>query len=402
MNNVFSSGRSNYRKKINSVIIAIVLIIFIFDRYYLDALIGPVLTNLLIILLVLHLTLGIKKTFRKVGASIRSLLYLPLRIVKKSVGYRSSQSFAKDNVEKKNRKTVKAIATLQPYLKFIVIILFAIGLMTAFFYYLNRKDNCVNPYEVKDTSSRKEIVRICDNALYRGSIKIVNDKEFPDLFRFYLNKESKPDKVRQSVRVFTKDGSDYVSIVSLIDYKSWNNSAIGIFRKGKESYSTIFKKTFKDNQGRWVNIDFGEDYSTRDPYFYLSYSGEGFTISGDIGYLGCYGRCRMLWWDFYDWDSNKKTYVLSNNKHIDNFKKLLESYEEWDKTTCLDEANLSESISNLYSIRKNKEHICTDNVGGPYTTPGQAEMLLKGIKAIKMIIGGENVSNSQVDKIKID
>lgn len=402
MNKAFSSGGNNYRKKINSIIIAIVLIIFIFDRYYLDAIIGPVLTNLLIVLVVLHLTLGIKKTFRKVGISILSLFYLPVRIIKKSFGYRSSQLIAKDDVEKKNRKTVKAIVTLQPYLKFIVIILFAIGLMTAFFYYLNRKDNCVNPYEVKDTSSRKEIVRICDNTLYRGSIKIVNDKEFPDFFRFYLNKDSKPENVVQYVRVSEFEKQEYVTIKSVIDYTSWIDSSIGIYHKDGNKYNLIFKKTFSDNWGRWVNIDFGEDYTTRDTLFYLSSHGEGFTISGDLGYLGCLGACRMLWWDYYDWDASKKTFVLVNNKHVENFKELLKDYEDVDKNKCSWEVNVSESITALYPLRKNKEKLCSDDAVQPYTTPGQAEMLLKGIKAIKMIINGENIPMSMVGSIQLD
>lgn len=281
----------------------------------------------------------------------------------------------------------------------IVLIIVAIVSASAFFYWLNSKNDCINPYEVKDSTSGKEAIRLCGSAFYRGSIKIVDSKEFPDLFKFYLNKDSKPDKVKQSVRVFTKDKTEYVSIVSLIDYNSWNNSAIAIYKKNEDGYVPIFKKTFTDNQGRWVNIQFGEDYTTRDPYFYLSQPGEGFTISGDLGYLGCLGACRMLWWDFYDWDSDKKMFVLSNNKHADNFKKLLESYQDLDKNTCLNETNLNKSIAELYPFRKDKQKFCGDEAIVPYTTPEQAEMLLKGIKAIKKIIGGENISITEVDSV---
>lgn len=299
----------------------------------------------------------------------------------------------------------KSRSSSQPLLKLISLVIFIVCLITGiYFFNANNKEVvvCTNPYEVKDSTSGHDAIKICDNAFYRGDVKIVDDKEFPDLFGFSLGKDKKPDKVKQFVRVFRKEKTDYISIVSVIDYTSWINSAIGIYRKDDDKYSTIFKKSFDDNQGRWVNIEFGEDYTTRDPYFYLSSRGEGFSISGDLGYLGCYGACRMLWWDYYDWDSSKEMFVLSNNKHAENFKKLLENYEDLDKTKCLDEANVSESISTLYPLRKNKDKICSDNSVVPYTTPEQAAMLLKGIKAIKMIIAGENIPMSMIGDIKLD
>lgn len=296
-------------------------------------------------------------------------------------------------------KLSKRFITAIPFFKFIAIILFATSLL-AVVYYKNNKNICVNPFELKDFTSRKETVRICNNALYRGSTKVVDKSEYPDLFEFFLNKDSEPNEVRQFVRVFEKDNQEYVSVISLIDYTSWNNSSIGIYQKENDKYKLIFKKSFDDNQGRWVNIEFGEDFASRNNVFSLSLRGEGITISGDIGYLGCLGACRLLWWDFYDWDSSKNTYVLANNKHPENFKKLLENYEEFDKTTCLYEANISESISSLYPIRKNKEKICSDFVQEPSTNVKQAEFLLKGIRAIESIIDGENISMSQVDKVK--
>lgn len=284
-------------------------------------------------------------------------------------------------------------------------VLLAVCLLAGIYYYntsYKHKVICLNPYELKDSSSGEDPVRICDNVLYRGTTKIVGKSEFPDLFQFLLNKDSKPDEVKQYVRVFEKDKQEYVSMKSVIDYASWNNSAIGIYRKEENKYILVFKKAFNDNQGRWVNIEFGEDQSTRDSVFYILSQGEGISISGDIGYLGCLGRCRLLWWDYYDWDSKKKTFVLANNKYPENFKSLLENYKEWDKTTCFDEANISESISSLYPIRKDKEKFCSDNAQVPYTSSGQAEMLLKGIKAIEKIINGENIPMSEVSKIKLD
>ena len=299
-------------------------------------------------------------------------------------------------------KIFKIFTKVKPLTKFIVIILFAICFLAVINFYKNNKNNCLNPFELKDFTSRKEAIRICNDTLYRGSMKVVSKNEYPDLFEFLLNKDTKPDEVKQYVRVFEKDKQEYVSMKSVIDYTSWNDSSIGIYRKEKNDYSLIFKKSFNDNLGRWVNIEFGEDYSIKDPYFYLNYPGEGFTISGDIGYLGCLGRCRLLWWDYYEWNKDKKTFVLANNKHPEDFKKLLDNYKEWDKTTCLDEAKVSKSISSLYPIRKNKEKICSDDSQVPYTEPGQAEMLLKGLKAIELILAGKNIPMSEVKNVKIN
>jgi len=297
---------------------------------------------------------------------------------------------------------IKKIAKVKPFPKFLALILLAIILISASYFYKIQKDNCVNPFELKDFTAGIETVRICNDTLYRGSTKVVGKEEYPDLFEFLLNEDSKPEKVKQYVRVFEKEKQEYISMKTVIDYASWNDSSIGIYRKEGKEYKLIFKKAFDDNQGRWVNIEFGEDYTSRDSYFYLSSTGEGMSISGDLGYLGCLGRCRLLWWDYYDWNASKKTFVLANNKHPENFKRLLEDYEEKDKNTCLDEANVPESISSLYPIKKNKERICSDKAIEPATTLGQAEMLLKGKEAIRLIINGENIPLSEVDKVKIN
>lgn len=282
----------------------------------------------------------------------------------------------------------------------ILLVIFSL-IIGSYFYISNKhKQGCFNPYEVKDSSSRKEQIRNCDDVLYRGSLKVVEKKDYPDLFQYVFNGE-KPQPVTQSVRVFERDNDEYVSVKSLVDYRTWNTSAIGVFRKEKDKYTLVFKKTFEDNVGRWVNIEFGEDTTSRDSYFYINTPGEGISISGDIGYLGCLGACRMLWWDFYDWDSAKRTYVLANNKHPENFKLLLKNYEDLDKSTCKAEADIEESISSLYPTRKDKEKYCSDAVQVPFTSAGEAEMLLRGIKAINLILQGQNIPRSEVSKISL-
>lgn len=283
----------------------------------------------------------------------------------------------------------------------LLLIIIASGL---YFGYTKNKKECVNPFELKDFTSGKERVLVCGDTIYRGNLAVVNKKEFPDLFQFLLNdkKDTKPDKVSQYVRVFEDNKKTYVSIKSVIDYESWNNNALGVFRKEKNSYKLVFKKSFKDNPGRWVDIVFGEDYISRNNVFSLNMHGIGMSISGDIGYLGCYGACRMLWADYYEWSSDKGTFVLANNKSPDQFKALLKGYQEYDNTKCQSESDVNEPISALYLTRKDKEKICSDDAIAPYTTSGQAAMLLKGIKAINFIIGGKNIGIGQVKDIKLD
>ncbi len=288
------------------------------------------------------------------------------------------------------------------FLLLLIIVLFGVSGFTQDSEKTQETDSCFNPYELKDSTAGVEAVRICENTLYRGNLKVVHKDEFKDLFEYSYGEDSEPDKVTQYVRVFERDKQEYVSLKSVFDSVTWNQSAIGIYRKEGDAYKQIFKKGFEENTGRWVDIEFGEDVSFRDPYFYLNQKGDGISISGDIGYLGCYGACRMLWWDFYDWDERKKTYVLSNNKHPESFKKLLESYEDFDKNTCMNEASVDAVISELYPLRKDKVKICTDTDIEPTTTVAQAEMLLKGIKAINRIIEGENISMNEVKDIELD
>lgn len=261
--------------------------------------------------------------------------------------------------------------------------------------------NCKIPFEVKNFSSSNDVIKICDGIFYKGETKIVSKDEYPDLFEFVLDKDSKPEKVDQYVRVFNRDNGEYVSIKSFIDYSSWYKSSIGIYRKENNKYVLIFKKSFDENSGRWVNIEFGEDRMIIDPVISINYPDKGIAISGDIGYLGCLGGCRLLWWDYYEWDSVQKTYILANNKRSEYFKNLLADYEEFNNTYCSKNAGVSKSISDLYQLRKNKEKICSDDALVPAATVKEAEMLLKGIKAIKSIIDGKNIPMSEVGNIKI-
>lgn len=291
-----------------------------------------------------------------------------------------------------NQISIKRITVLA------LIIVFSASLYS----FKKTQSECINPLELKDFTTGTEKIEVCGDKIYRGKTVVISKGEFPDLFEHKLNADSKSTRLKQYIRVFEKDKKEYVSIKSIIDYVSWNNSAIGIYRKTDDGYVEIFKRDFSDNQGRWVDIEFGEDYSYRDSYFYLNAHGEGLTVSGDIGYLGCYGACRLLWWDYYEWDSDKKTFALANNKHQEEFKKLLENYEDFDETKCQDEAGVDKSIPELYKTRKGKNKICNDDVVEPATTVEQAEILLKGMKAIEMILEGRNISISEVEKVEID
>lgn len=293
-----------------------------------------------------------------------------------------------------------------PIIKIVFFIVVIIGVTSggvAIFKLRKTENICVNPYQLKDFTASKEIVRFCGDALYKGSNKVVSKSEFPDLFEYVNSGDGKSYPVEQDVRLFNDKSDEFVSFKSFINYYSWTNSAIGVYRKEGNKYNLVFKKSFKDNPGRWVSISFGDDYLSRDSVFFLSKSGSGMVISGDIGMLGCMGACRLLWWDYYEWDTNKKMYVLANNKHPEAFKKVLENYEEWDKTTCQTPTiKKPKTVTELYPLRKDKEKLCSDDAIEPATTTKEAEMLLKGIKAVKSIINGENIGLSQVKDVILD
>lgn len=273
-------------------------------------------------------------------------------------------------------------------------VLLFIIIITSLKYFLSSKNNCVNPFEVQDyTESKKESVRICGDKLFRGSIEVVSRSQFPDLFEYKLNKDKEPVKTEHRIRIFSREkNSEYVSIISVIDWATWFNSSIGIYRKEGSTYKQVFKRTFSDNGGRWVYI------------YFLSSQPESYndilTISGDLGYLGCYS-CRINWTDYYDWSDSQKTFVMANNKHTEEFKKLLEEYETNDITICKNEANLDESITNLYPTRKGKKKFCSDSAVVPYTSFDQATIFLKTKKAIGEIIDGKNISINEVKNIKL-
>jgi len=275
-------------------------------------------------------------------------------------------------------------------------LLFLFGLFIASYIYsiLPKIAPCKNPFEVRDYISTRGPVQICNGAFYRGSIKITDIKQFPDLFQFKLSTKNEIESTKQYVRVYEMDKTEVISIISTIDYLTWFNTSIGVYRKEGKSYKQIFKKTFADHMGRYADIRFvpsGDE---------TGYDLNAFFISGDLGWLGCYG-CRINWKDYYSWDSYSKTYVLSNNKYPNEFKKLLTEYEENDQKICRNENGLDDSITNLYSSRMKSEKYCGDNAIAPYTSSGQATIFLKGKQAIKKILDGQNISVNEVSKIKL-
>lgn len=275
-----------------------------------------------------------------------------------------------------------------------LLIIFCFFLILIFSYRYFSKSSCTNPFEVQDyTESKKEVVKICGDKFFRGNIEVVNKSKFPDLFEYKLNKDKDPVNTEHRIRIFSKEkGSEYVSIISVIDWTTWLNSSIGIYRKEGNTYKQVFKRTFSDNNGRWIYIHF----LSSEPMFYNNI----LSISDDLGYLGCYS-CRINWTDYYDWSDSEKTFVLANNKHSFEFKKLLEEYETNDVTICKNEANLDESITNLYQYRNGNEKFCGDSAEVPFTSSGQATIFLKAKKAIGEIINGKNFSIKDVENIKL-
>lgn len=270
---------------------------------------------------------------------------------------------------------------------FIIVVLF---FLLAKEYYLNNR--CSNPFELRDyTKKKNEFVKICKDVIIRGKSRVLQKKEYQDLFQIKVAKKYEPTK--QYIRVFELEGKEYVSIISVADYSFWVKSAIGIYRKENNSYKPIFAKGFEENHGRYSNIVF----STSD---YDDYH-QGLVISGDVGHLGCYG-CRINWHDFYNWDSTKKTYVVSNNKRADEFRNLLKEYEEQDVRSCNNTSASGKSISELYPKRKDKEKFCDDSAVVPYVSSDQVAIFLKAKKAIEKILEGENISIKDIKNISLE
>lgn len=269
-------------------------------------------------------------------------------------------------------------------------ILFFVIIITSLKFFLLANNNCVNPFEVRDyRMSKKEIVKICNNKLYFGSKKIVDKKDYQDLFEYKVSDKFEPTE--QHVIIFEQSNKTYVSVISIVNGVSWYRSAIGVYRKNSNNFELVFKKDFSENKGRYSEINF----------FSMDEKGagiKGLTISRDVGHLGCYG-CLMEWTDYYDWDQNKQTFVLSNNKHAFEFSKLLEKYQNEDESACNDVNYAKASITELYKYRKGIEKFCDDNAIVPYISSDQATIFLKAKKAIGEIINGKNISIEDLESI---
>lgn len=252
--------------------------------------------------------------------------------------------------------------------------------------------SCTNPFEVRDyTSSRKEIIKVCNDKLYFGSSEVVDKKDYQDIFEYKITDKFEP--TQQHVRIFEQNNKTYVSIISIVNGVSWYKSAIGIYRENNNSFKLVFKKDFFENKGRYSEINF---FSVDEKGLGIS----GLSISGDVGHLGCYG-CLMEWTDYYDWDQSKQTFVLSNNKHTFEFNKLLEKYQNEDETACNDSDYTKSSITELYIYRKGMEKFCGNNAIAPFISSDMATMFLKAKKAIGEIISGKNISIKEVENIKL-
>ncbi len=272
-----------------------------------------------------------------------------------------------------------------------LLIIFCFILILIFSYRYFSKSSCTNPFEVRDyTLSKKETIKVCNGKIYYGSTKITDKKDYKDLFEYKIGDNYEPTE--QRIRIFKQKNETNISIISYVNGVSWNKSAMGIYRRVNNSFKLIFKKDFSENLGRYSDVNFSTDET--------GYDINGLSISGDVGHLGCYG-CLIEWTDYYDWDLNKQTFVLSNNKHTIEFNKLLEKYQNEDATACNDSDYSKASITELYNYRKGMEKFCGDNAIIPYISSDHATMFLKAKEAIKRIIKGENIYIDQIKNISI-
>jgi hypothetical protein len=256
---------------------------------------------------------------------------------------------------------------------------------------ITHKENCTNAFSVQDyTESKKGSIKICDKAVYYNDSKIVDDKENSELFHYKLS--NKIEDTKQYVRIFEDNKQTYIGIISVIDYASWFKSTISVYKKEPVGFKEIFKLPFKDVPGRFAKISFVN---------YNLFDYHNIEVSGDVGYLGCYG-CLINWVDYYRWDSKKQNFVLVNNQHKREFEDLLKRFEEQNQSACLETSGTPGVISELYPARKDSKGFCDDRAIVPYITTKQAKTLLQAIRAAKLIIKNDNISSKEVKNIVIE
>jgi len=256
-----------------------------------------------------------------------------------------------------------------------------------------KDESCKNPTKYEDYLTKDKRLLICKDTIKYGNTIVAKKEELPDLFVYKFNDNEDWAATYEAV-AYKIQNDEYIAIFPVINPQSWYKRSGYVFQKEDNSYKLIFERNFDSLEGRWTGVRFDENGSVFDPSVIV--------VNQDLGALGYDGQ-RIRWTDFYEWNANKKTYDLANNKMGYRMKDIIEASDEIDGTACgIESASMKgKKISDLYAIKKENDHFCDDNSPVPYITNGQATLFLKTRKALIENTQGKNYSFNDIDSIEL-
>lgn len=255
------------------------------------------------------------------------------------------------------------------------------------------QENCKNPTKLEDYTDRDKRLLICEDSVTYGDVMVTNKNNTPGIFEYKFNDQD-PWEPTHEVIVYSIDKDEFIAIFPVINPQSWYRRSGYIFQKTEDSYKLIFDRDFESLSGRWTGVRFDENGSVFDSNVLV--------VNQDLGALGPEGQ-RIRWTDYYQWDSNKNSYILANDKMGFRMKELIKSYDELDLVACGNESQdlVGKRISELYQTRSQNDHFCIDNSPVPYISNKQATLFLKAKKALDANSKGDNKSYNDIESINL-
>lgn len=275
----------------------------------------------------------------------------------------------------------------------IALIIGIVTLLNVFTPFSASQEKCKNPTKFEDYTDRDKRLHICEDSINYGDLMVTDKKSTPGIFEYKFNDQD-PWKPTHEVIVYSIDKDEFIAIFPVINPQSWYRRSGYIFQKTEDSYKLIFERDFESLSGRWTGVRFDENGSVFDSNVLV--------VNQDLGALGPEGQ-RIRWTDYYQWDSNKNSYILANDKMGFRMKELIKSYDELDLVACGNESQdlVGKRISELYQARSKNDHFCNDTSPVPYISNKQATLFLKAKKALESNSNGDNKSFKDIKSVDI-
>ncbi len=139
--------------------------------------------------------------------------------------------------------------------------------------------------------------------------------------------------------------------------------------------------------------------------YIFSKDSPSFIQEGLLGTLGCVADvCALSWNNFYTWDAKQHSFVLDNTAHVDDFKKLQETYQSRNEKGCsvvegtIEDDQMNLSFEELYKKFPNASWYCSKEQG---ILPSRVIFFLKAQKAIEEIVNGDNIGSNDINSIAL-